>query len=229
MRLVVRDVEKAARVRAEIESQVAGAEVSVDRCDVSDLEDVRRFAADLDTDRIDVLVHNAGAMPATRTESPQGHELTMALHVLGPVLMTELLKTRLTSHDSRVIFVTSGGMYGQRLRPDDPEYLDGEYSPTTAYARSKRAQVELLPLLGSRWAAAGIGVHATHPGWADTPGVADSLPRFHQLTGPAAPRRRERRRHHGLDGSHPAPAPHGSALARPPGAPDPPAPAHPDR
>jgi len=184
VRLVVRDVEKGARTRAEIEAQVAGAEVSVDRCDVSDLEDVRRFVADLDTDRIDVLVHNAGAMPATRTESPQGHELTMALHVLGPTLMTELLRPRLTSHDSRVIFVTSGGMYGQRLRPDDPEYLDGEYSPTTAYARSKRAQVELLPLLGSRWAAAGIGVHATHPGWADTPGVADSLPRFHQLTGP---------------------------------------------
>jgi hypothetical protein len=27
-------------------------------------------------------------------------------------------------------------------------------------------------------------VHATHPGWADTPGVADSLPTFHRLTGP---------------------------------------------
>jgi NAD(P)-dependent dehydrogenase (short-subunit alcohol dehydrogenase family) len=108
----------------------------------------------------------------------------MALHVLGPVLMTELLKARMTRHDSRVIFVTSGGMYGQRLRADDPEYREGAYSPTTAYARSKRAQVELLPVLGSRWAVAGIGVHATHPGWADTPGVADSLPRFHQLTGP---------------------------------------------
>jgi NAD(P)-dependent dehydrogenase (short-subunit alcohol dehydrogenase family) len=182
--LVVRDVEKGARVGDEIRSQVDGAEIHVDRCDVSDLEDVRRFAADLDTDRIDVLVHNAGAMPATRTESPQGHELTMALHVLGPVLMNELLKPRLTRHDSRVILVTSGGMYGQRLRADDPEYQDGAYAPTTAYARSKRAQVELLPLLGSRWAAAGVGVHATHPGWADTPGVAESLPRFHQLTGP---------------------------------------------
>ena len=39
-------------------------------------------------------------------------------------------------------------------------------------------------MLASRWAAAGLGVHATHPGWADTPGVVDSLPRFHQLTGP---------------------------------------------
>ena len=75
-------------------------------------------------------------------------------------------------------------MYGQALRADDPEYLAGDYSPTTAYARSKRAQVELLPLLARRWAGAGSGVHATHPGWADTPGVDESLPRFHRLTGP---------------------------------------------
>ena len=68
-----------------------GARSSVDRCDVADLDDVRRFVGELDLDRLDVLVHNAGAMPADRTESPQGHELTMALHVLGPVLMTELL------------------------------------------------------------------------------------------------------------------------------------------
>ena len=80
--------------------------------------------------------------------------------------------------------VTSGGMYGQRLRADDPEYLQGDYSPTTAYARSKRAQVELLPVLDQRWGGSGISVHATHPGWADTPGVVDSLPTFHRVTGP---------------------------------------------
>ena len=184
VRLVVRDEEKGARVRAEIQQAVPGAEVHVDRCDVADLDDVRRFADALDLDRLDVLVHNAGAMPRERTESPQGHELTMALHVLGPVLMTELLRPVLSGHDARVVLVTSGGMYGQRLRAEDPEYLRGEYAPTTAYARSKRAQVELLPVLAGRWSDAGLGVHATHPGWADTPGVVESLPTFHRLTGP---------------------------------------------
>ena len=29
-----------------------------------------------------------------------------------------------------------------------------------------------------------VGVRATRPGWADTPGVLDSLPLFHRLTGP---------------------------------------------
>ena len=182
--LVVRDTDKGARVRDEILGRVPGATLVVDRCDASDLDDVRRFVGEAGLARLDVLVHTAGAMPAKRTESAQGHELTMALHLLGPVLMTDLLRPALAGHDARVVFVTSGGMYGQRLRADDPAYLRGEYSPTTAYARSKRAQVELLPLLAHRWAPEGVVVGATHPGWADTPGVETSLPTFHKLTGP---------------------------------------------
>ena len=100
--------------------------------------------------------------------------------------------------------VTSGGMYSQRLRDDDPEYLKGEYAPTTAYARSKRAQIELLPVLDDRWGAPGITVHATHPGWADTPGVVDSLPTFHQRAGAAAAGRRGRRRDHRVARRDPA-------------------------
>ena len=185
--LVVRDTAKGEQVRTEILGRVPSADLVVDRCDVADLDDVRRFAAEADLDRLDVLVHNAGAMPPERTESPQGHEMTMALHVLGPVLMTDLLRPALAAagpDGARVVLVTSGGMYGQRLRADDPEYRQGDYSPTTAYARSKRAQVELLPVLVRRWSGDRIRVDATHPGWANTPGVETSLPLFHKLSGP---------------------------------------------
>ena len=75
-------------------------------------------------------------------------------------------------------------MYAQRLRADDPEYLDGPYSGATAYARSKRAQVELLPRLHARWAPLGMSVYATHPGWAATPGVTESIPAFASMTRP---------------------------------------------
>lgn len=183
VRLVVRDAEKGARVRDELLADVPGGMVTVDRCDLGDLDDVRRCATELAAglDRLDVLIHNAGAMPPTRTESAQGHELTMSLHLLGPVLMTELLAPVLTE-DARVLFVTSGGMYGQALRADDPEYLAGDYSPTTAYARGKRAQIELLPVLQQRWPS--TRVYATHPGWADTPGVQESLPTFRKVMRP---------------------------------------------
>jgi NAD(P)-dependent dehydrogenase (short-subunit alcohol dehydrogenase family) len=184
--LAVRDTEKGARVLREIAATRPLATLEVRRCDVADLDDVRRFAAELAAElgdgSLDVLVHNAGAMPPERTESPQGHEMAMALHVLGPVLMTDLLKPHLRG--GRVVFVTSGGMYTQRLRDDDLEYLKGEYKPATSYARSKRAQVELLPTLQRQWAFEGVDVHATHPGWADTPGVTESLPIFNKVMGP---------------------------------------------
>ena len=185
--LVARNEKKSAGVCADLTAAHPGAEIGTVLADLADLDDVRRAAAELAVlGPIHAIVHNAGLMPPERSESPQGHELTMAVHVLGPVLMTELLRPSLAS-GARIIMVTSGGMYAQKLRADDPDYLTGDYSPTTAYARSKRAQVELLPLLGERWGADtgnDVLVYATHPGWADTPGVVESLPTFHALTGP---------------------------------------------
>lgn len=184
--LVVRNELRGKAALAEIAAEVPGADLHLELCDVSDLDDVRRCAADLVArlDRVDVLVHNAGALPAERTETADGHEQTVATHVLGPVLLTELLLPLLRGHDARVVLVASGGMYAQRLPSDDPEYREGDYRGATAYARSKRMQVALTPVLQERWRAAGVTVHAMHPGWADTPGVASSLPLFRAVTRP---------------------------------------------
>lgn len=182
--LVVRDEAKGARVRDEIAARQPGASLRLWRCDVGDLDDVRRFAADIGAEltSIHAVVHNAGVMPPERSESAQGHELSMAVHLLGPVVMTEALRPQLNG--GRVVLVSSGGMYSQTLRADDPGYLKGDYSPTTAYARSKRMQVEMLPLLADRWSLDGIAASAMHPGWADTPGVQESLPQFRAITRP---------------------------------------------
>jgi NAD(P)-dependent dehydrogenase (short-subunit alcohol dehydrogenase family) len=184
--LVVRNEERGAAALEEVRAAVPGAELHLELCDMSDLTDVRRAAAALVArlDRVDVLVHNAGALPAERTESADGHELTVATHVRGPVLLTELLRPALAGHGARVVLVTSGGMYTQKLPVHDPDYERGSYQGTVAYARSKRMQVALAPLLQRRWGADGIGVHVMHPGWADTPGVASSLPVFRAVTRP---------------------------------------------
>ena len=185
--LTVRDRESGESAREEIVAADPDADVRVEVCDVSDLGAVRAFAAEL-TSRVrtlDVLIHNAGVLPATRTETDEGHEVTLATHVLGPLLLTELLLPILaTSDDPRVILMSSGGMYTQSLPADDPEYREGRYHGATAYARTKRIQVALTPILARRWAAQHVSVYSMHPGWADTPGVATSLPGFRLLTGP---------------------------------------------
>ncbi len=185
--LVVRDPARAAPVVADVEATTGRpGSARVWRCDVADLDSVRAFADTFlaEGPALDGLVHNAGTLPATRTESPQGHELTQALHVLGPVLMTELLLPALQRGAGRVVLVTSGGMYTQPLPADDPEYRRGTYSGSVAYARSKRGQVELLPVLDDRWSGHGVTVHASHPGWARTPGLDASLPAFSRALRP---------------------------------------------
>ena len=145
----------------------------VHRRDVSLLADVRAFA-DAWEGPLHAIVHNAGVMPPERGETAEGHELTLATHVLGPHLLTRLLPAE------RSIWVSSGGMYGQKLVTDDLEYLKSAYKPVTAYARTKRMQV----VLAGEWARRGKHVSSAHPGWVDTPGVADSLPLFKTLTRP---------------------------------------------
>jgi NAD(P)-dependent dehydrogenase (short-subunit alcohol dehydrogenase family) len=184
--LLVRNEVTGRVARDEVADRVPGSDLHLEVCDVSDLGVVREFAADFvgRVPGLDVLVHNAGVLPPERQESADGHEITLATHVLGPLLLTELLQPVLAKTGGRVVLVSSGGMYTQRLPVDDPEYRRGRYSGTVAYARSKRTQVELTPLMQERWAHNGVSVHAMHPGWARTPGVATSLPAFHRLMMP---------------------------------------------
>lgn len=181
--MTVRDRARGEAARHHVLTVAPAADVAVEVCDVSHLAAVRLFAADLLSRhaRLDAVIHNAGVMPEERTESAEGHELSLATHVLGPVLLTELLRPGLTTA-ARVVLMSSGGMYTQALPVDDIEYRRGHYRGATAYARSKRVQVALTPLLARRWPE--LVVAAMHPGWADTPGVAQSLPGFRRVTRP---------------------------------------------
>ncbi len=183
--LLGRDRERGASAARGVRRRVPNAEVLVEECDLGSLAAVADFAADLATrvPSLDGLVHNAGLMTDRREESLEGHELTLSVHVLGPHLLTSLLRPALTD-DARVVFVTSGGMYSESLAVDDPEYREGEFSGVTAYARAKRMQVVLAERWAEELADSGVGVHVMHPGWVDTPGIRASLPRFSLLTRP---------------------------------------------
>ena len=87
---------------------------------MSSLASVREFSSRFvpRAGELHALVHNAGAMPPERTHTDEGFELTFATNVLGPFLLTGLLLPALRrGAPSRVINVSSGGMYTQRLRP----------------------------------------------------------------------------------------------------------------
>ena len=187
VRLLCRSADRGEQARRDILAEVPGAAVVVDRCDVSDLADLSEVARALaaQAPRLHALVHNAGVLPPQRAEAPGGHELTLTTHVLGPHLLTHLLRDALAADgEARVLFVTSGGMYTQPLEVDDPEYTQSSYSGATAYARTKRMQVHLAQEWARELRPAGVSVHSVHPGWARTPGLVESLPAFTRVVGP---------------------------------------------
>ena len=163
------------------------ASVSYGLADLEDLDSVRAFAQHFCAthDRLDVLIHNAGVIhPQFRTDQA-GTELTVAGQVAAPFLLTGLLMPALlAAAPSRVITVSSGGMYSQRLDPVTLQLPASRYRGITAYARAKRAQVALSREWAERFAGTGVAFHAMHPGWVDTPGIATALPGFHRLTRP---------------------------------------------
>jgi len=187
VKMLARDPRRAERARAEIVARSGNVGVEVELCDLSDLAAVREFAArfSAQASRLDVLVNNAGVLTGERVLTTDGIELTLATNVLGPFVLTNML-TGLLEHSapSRVINVSSGGMYTQRLHVDDLQMTGEEFDGTVAYARTKRIEVVLTELWAERLRDTGVVVHAMHPGWVDTPGLAASLPRFHRLTSP---------------------------------------------
>lgn len=181
-----RNPDKVRRCVAEISAEIPGSDVVGEVCDVSDLDAVANWTADFAArvPALDGLVHNAGLMPKERHVTPQDHEVQLATHVLGPHLMTErLLPLLRAARGASVVFVSSGGMYSTPLVVDDLEYVHG-YNGVKAYARTKRMQVVLADAWARRLAGTDIRVESMHPGWVDTPGVAEYLPRFRIVTKP---------------------------------------------
>jgi dehydrogenase/reductase SDR family member 12 len=161
-------------VRAVLDA-VPGADARPAVCDLSSLAKVEAFTAEFvaQASRLDVLVNNAGVMPYEREYSLDGHEL-----------MSQLAPFLERSAPARVILVSSGGMYAQRLPSGDFESEHATYSPKKLYARTKREQLVIGELWAERLEPRGVFVHSMHPGWADTEGIQEYMPQFRSLMRP---------------------------------------------
>lgn len=192
--LVGRNPERGAAALAAVEAAGPGRGI-LHLVDVSDPAAVCSLGERLadSTPHLDAVVHNAGALTRTYQTTACGEERTLATHVLGPYLLTAalapLLFSKLDQDDpnpapATIVTVSSGGMYSQRFDLCSLEAGPDGYDGVVAYARAKRAQVVLAAAWASRFVAGGVASYAMHPGWVDTPGLTEGLPRFRSLARP---------------------------------------------
>lgn len=185
--MVCRSAERGEAARQEIAKLTHNDKIKVVLADVGELAQVRRAAQELQNaePNIDCLVCNAGVLLNDRQETSEGNEATFASHFLGgSFLLSQLLlpqlkasKTNDETPNSRVIFVTSGGMLVTKFPNWETLTSTGEekdkYNGNFAYGYAKRGQV----LLAERMARDETSVAwvTAHPGWAGTNAVEDAF------------------------------------------------------
>jgi NAD(P)-dependent dehydrogenase (short-subunit alcohol dehydrogenase family) len=160
-----RDRERGERVVAEIRQGGGSAELLT--ADLSALAEVRRLAEAVQrsTDRLDMLINNAGigtgGSGAPRQTSADGHELRFAVNYLAGFVLTRLLLPLIKqSAPARIVNVASAGQ--QPIDFTDVMLTHG-YSGTRAYCQSKLAQIMFTFDLADELKHTGVTVNALHP------------------------------------------------------------------
>ena len=170
--MACRSRDRAEDARADVASDVPGADLAVEVLDLASLDSVRDFAGRYgDTyDRLDVLCCNAGIMAVPRSETEDGFETQFGVNVLGHFALAGLLlgALRETAH-SRVVWLSSTAAWFGSVRFGDLN-AERDYDRWRAYNQSKLADLMLALEMNRRLQNAGATTLsiAAHPGLSNT-------------------------------------------------------------
>jgi NAD(P)-dependent dehydrogenase (short-subunit alcohol dehydrogenase family) len=151
---------------AESEAPVYGIELRLDS-----FSSVRAAAKTFleKSDKLNVLVLNAGVMATPEGRTEDGFETQFGTNHLGHFLLFHQLKPALLTastrfFQSRVISLTSKAHRMGDVRFDDFNSENESYNPWVAYAQSKTANIYFATELERRYGSRGVHGLAVHPG-----------------------------------------------------------------
>lgn len=165
--LVGKNPDKGAAAMAQIASQAGQGSVAFLRADLSSQSEIRGLAGQVHgrTDRIDVLINNAGAIFMERQLTLEGIEKTFALNQLSYFLLTNLLLDLVTkAPQARIVNVSSDLHKRGALDFYDLQMTHG-YSGMKAYSNSKLGNIMFSNELARRLRGQGVAVNSLHPGY----------------------------------------------------------------
>ncbi len=164
--IVCRNRQKGRAAVTEIQ-QSGASDVELIVGDMSSQADIRRVADEFKarSDRLDVLLNNAGVLVTTKRTTVDGIEETFAINHLGYFLLTHLLLDTLkASAPSRIVSVSSEAHRRVPMRWDDLEFKKTEYSSFAAYGQSKLANILFTRELARRLEGTQVTANCLHPG-----------------------------------------------------------------
>lgn len=117
--------------------------------------------------RMDVLINNVGGLYPTRWETVDGIEATLAVNVLTPFLLTQLLLPILkASSPARVINVT-GGFLTVKVNLENLQ-AQNRFLGLETYSKAKVLMMAVSYELAARLQGTGVNLNVAYPGAAST-------------------------------------------------------------
>lgn len=165
--MVSRDLKRGEQARAAITAETGSVQLEVVQADLASVSSIRNMAARFLAahERLDVLINNAGVFEAHRRLSADGIEMTIAVNLVAPFLLTALVLERLRqSAPSRIVNVSSATQSTASIDLNDLQFERRAYRMTQAYGQSKLALLLLTKELARRLQGTGVTVNALHPG-----------------------------------------------------------------
>jgi len=168
--LVSRDRARGEEAQNEIKAKSGNDAIDLLLADLSSQQSIRQLVEDFKQryTRLHVLINNAGVFALTWRETVDGLEMSFAVNVLAPFLLTNLLLDVIkASAPARIVNVSSNQQEANHLKLDDLQ-LEKSYRPMRAYAQSKLAVVLFTYELARRLEGTGVTANCLHPGFVAT-------------------------------------------------------------
>jgi retinol dehydrogenase 14 len=134
--------------------------------------------------RIDILVNNVGGAFFKRGVTAEGVEQTLALNVLTPFLLTQLLLPTLKqTPGAKIINIATKLTDGTKIDFDDLQ-AEKKYSAFGTYGRAKLGLMLLSAELGRRLEGTGVQVAYLHPGVSPETDFGVGMPKLMRALSP---------------------------------------------
>jgi NAD(P)-dependent dehydrogenase (short-subunit alcohol dehydrogenase family) len=150
-----------------------GCKVEFAQLDLASFASIRNFADQLDAERIDTLICNAGLYTFTWAETEEGFERMVGVCHIGHFLLARWLMPRLLASPApRVVMVSSESHQSPpKLRFERLPLTRENFRPMVAYGQAKLCNVLMAKALQSRYGRRGLVACALHPGSFVTTGI----------------------------------------------------------